>query len=104
MPPDPFQGTQYRVTRQLGAGGMGEVYEVAHEIVGRLMVAKVLRAELAHDTAIADRMRVEAQAPLEPHTPTDVEQGQARRRWGAGGKPGTNDGIDGVAQDTLEVK
>ncbi|MCL4756376.1 MAG: PE-PGRS family protein, partial [Myxococcales bacterium] len=23
---------------------------------------------------------------------------------GAGGKPGTNDGIDGVAQNTLEVK
>jgi len=62
MPPDPFQGTQYRVTRQLGAGGMGEVYEVEHEIVGRLMVAKVLRAELANDAAIADRMRVEAQA------------------------------------------
>lgn len=59
---DPFRGTQYRVTRQLGSGGMGEVYEVEHEIVGRLMVAKVLRAELAHDTAIADRMRVEAQA------------------------------------------
>ncbi|MBE7485941.1 MAG: serine/threonine protein kinase [Polyangiaceae bacterium] len=59
---DPFRGTQYRALRQLGAGGMGEVYEVEHEIVGRLMVAKVLRAELAHDTAIADRMRVEAQA------------------------------------------
>lgn len=59
---NPFRGTQYRVTRQLGSGGMGEVYEVEHEIVGRVMVAKVLRAELAHDTAIADRMRVEAQA------------------------------------------
>lgn len=59
---DPFQGTQYRALRQLGAGGMGEVYEVEHEIVGRLMVAKVLRPELAHDAAIADRMRVEAQA------------------------------------------
>ena len=60
--PDPFRGTQYRATRQLGAGGMGEVYEVEHEVVGRLMVAKVLRLELANDAGIADRMRVEAQA------------------------------------------
>ncbi|MCL4756372.1 MAG: serine/threonine protein kinase [Myxococcales bacterium] len=59
---DPFRGTQYRALRQLGAGGMGEVYEVEHEIVGRLSVAKVLRLELAKDPAVADRMRVEAQA------------------------------------------
>jgi serine/threonine-protein kinase len=59
---DPFRGTPYRVTRQLGAGGMGEVYEVEHEIVGRIMVAKVLRLELAQDAGTADRMRVEAQA------------------------------------------
>ena len=60
--PDPFTGTPYRARRRIGAGGMGEVYEVEHEIVGKLMVAKVLRAELSKDAATVDRMRVEAQA------------------------------------------
>ncbi|MBI3204401.1 MAG: protein kinase [Myxococcales bacterium] len=59
---DPFEGTQYRVTRRLGAGGMGEVFEVEHTMVGRLMVAKVLRRELAAEPSTVDRMRVEAQA------------------------------------------
>jgi len=62
MTSDPFRGTPYRPIRKLGAGGMGEVYEVEHEVVGRLMVAKVLRRELASDLGIADRMRFEAQA------------------------------------------
>jgi serine/threonine protein kinase len=60
--PNPFEGTPYRALRRLGAGGMGEVYEVEHEIVGKRMVAKVLRAELASDPGTVDRMRVEAQA------------------------------------------
>ena len=60
--PNPFEGTPYRAVRRLGAGGMGEVYEVEHEIVGKRMVAKVLRAELATDPGTVDRMRVEAQA------------------------------------------
>ncbi len=59
---NPFVGTPYRATRRLGAGGMGEVFEVEHEIVGKLMVAKVLRAELSKDAGTVDRMRVEAQA------------------------------------------
>ncbi|MBK8997618.1 MAG: serine/threonine protein kinase [Myxococcales bacterium] len=59
---NPFEGTPYRALRRLGAGGMGEVFEVEHEIVGKLMVAKVLRAELSKDAGTVDRMRVEAQA------------------------------------------
>ncbi|MBE7480135.1 MAG: serine/threonine protein kinase [Polyangiaceae bacterium] len=58
---NPFEGTPYRALRRLGAGGMGEVFEVEHEIVGKLMVAKVLRAELSKDAGTVDRMRVEAQ-------------------------------------------
>lgn len=59
---DPFSGTPYRVRRRLGAGGMGEVFEVEHDVVGRLLVAKILRLELSNDPGTVDRMRVEAQA------------------------------------------
>ncbi|MEZ4219638.1 MAG: serine/threonine-protein kinase [Polyangiaceae bacterium] len=70
--PDPFDGTPYRLLYSLGEGGMGEVYEVEHDVLGRTMVAKVLRAELAADSAVVDRMRVEAQALAALHHPNLV--------------------------------
>ena len=39
----------YRVTRQLGEGGMGVVYEAEHPVIGRKVAIKVLHAELARD-------------------------------------------------------
>lgn len=59
---DPFAGTAYRMRRLLGAGGMGQVFEVEHLKLRKLFVAKVLRAELVSDAGVVDRMRVEAQA------------------------------------------
>lgn len=59
---DLFEGTPYRLVRALTAGGMAEVYLVAHRGMGRQLVAKVPRAELAENPQIVDRMRVEAQA------------------------------------------
>lgn len=59
---DALAGTAYRIVRQLGEGGMGEVYAVEHEVLGKEMVAKILRLDLASDPAVVDRMRVEAQA------------------------------------------
>jgi eukaryotic-like serine/threonine-protein kinase len=59
---DPLHGTPYRTLRPLGEGGMGEVYEVQHVALGKLMVAKILRQSLASDQGLADRVRVEAQA------------------------------------------
>jgi eukaryotic-like serine/threonine-protein kinase len=59
---DPLHGTSYRTLRPLGEGGMGEVYEVQHVALGKLMVAKILRQSLANDQGLADRVRVEAQA------------------------------------------
>jgi serine/threonine-protein kinase len=59
---DLLSGTPYRTLRLLGEGGMGEVYEIEHELVGKRMVAKILRAEYAEDVGLVDRLRVEAQA------------------------------------------
>lgn len=41
---------------------MGEVYLVEHTVLGKTMVAKVLRADLSKDRGVVDRMRIEAQA------------------------------------------
>ena len=37
----------YRVIRQIGAGGMGAVYEGIHDAIERRVAIKVLRRELA---------------------------------------------------------
>lgn len=52
----------YRVLTRLGAGGMGEVYEVEHVELGRHFALKVLRAELRHDTDTRARFHREPRA------------------------------------------
>jgi hypothetical protein len=53
----------YRVVSQLGAGGMGNVYEVEHERLGRRHALKVLqRWMLANDREAIERFLREAQA------------------------------------------
>jgi serine/threonine protein kinase len=59
---DPFEGTSYKLVRPLGAGGMSEVFLIAHRELEKQFVAKVLRTELAGDQQTLDRVRIEAQA------------------------------------------
>src|ERR1700728_3341147 len=42
----------YTITGVLGAGGMGRVYKVQHNITGRTEAMKVLSSEIATDTQI----------------------------------------------------
>lgn len=52
----------YQVVRQLGAGGMGAVYEAVHDQLGRRAAVKVLHAHLAQDAQFATRFLNEARA------------------------------------------
>ncbi len=51
---------KYRVTRFLGEGGMGAVYEAQHTVVGRRFAVKYLHAELAKEPESLERFRREA--------------------------------------------
>jgi serine/threonine-protein kinase len=58
---DPFEGTAYRGVEHLEWGDTGEVFVVEHRQLGRKLAAKTLRAELAGDPRVLDRLRLEAQ-------------------------------------------
>ncbi|MEZ4224661.1 MAG: serine/threonine-protein kinase [Polyangiaceae bacterium] len=59
---DPLAGTQYRALRLIGQGGMGDVYLAEHLVLGKEVVAKLLRPEFARDPGVIERMRIEAQS------------------------------------------
>jgi serine/threonine-protein kinase len=63
---DPLIGAvvegRYEVLRVLGEGGMGTVYEVRHNALGRSFAMKVLRREVALDAGLARRFMQEAKA------------------------------------------
>jgi len=51
---------QYRVSRQLGQGGMGEVYEVVHEVLGTRHALKLLANEVMEVDGVLERFEREA--------------------------------------------
>ena len=55
-------GGKYKLVRLLGSGGMGEVYEALHSVVGRRFAIKFLHPDLAGNTEIVARFQREAQA------------------------------------------
>jgi serine/threonine-protein kinase len=55
-------GTRYRVTRLIGAGGMGRVYEVEHVELGKRFVLKALQRELLRREDLVARLRNEWRA------------------------------------------
>ena len=54
-----LQGT-YAITRRIGTGGMGTVYEAAHVRVDRNFAVKVLNCTLDHDEQVTARFKREA--------------------------------------------
>jgi serine/threonine protein kinase len=51
---------KYRLTRLLGDGGMGSVYEAEHTVLGTRVAIKVLHPELARRTGLVERFLQEA--------------------------------------------
>jgi serine/threonine protein kinase len=63
----------YRIERQLGAGGMGVVYEGTHVLLGRTAAVKVLLAKYSQDDSIVQRFFNEARAATAIKHPGIVE-------------------------------
>src|SRR5258708_1989125 len=51
---------KYRLTRLLGDGGMGSVFEAQHAVLGTRVAIKVLHPELARRTGLVERFLQEA--------------------------------------------
>jgi serine/threonine protein kinase len=66
-------GTVYRVVRLLGRGGMGEVFEVEHNLLGARRALKVLPRHYAGRDDLAERLRVEARGLARLKHPNLVE-------------------------------
>jgi serine/threonine-protein kinase len=53
---------KYRVSRLIGEGGMGTVYEAEHTLIGRAVAVKVLHGDFAKSPEAQERFRREARA------------------------------------------
>ena len=51
---------RYLVTRKVGQGGMGAVYEATHTLIGKRVAVKVLLEKYARREAIVQRLEQEA--------------------------------------------
>jgi serine/threonine-protein kinase len=64
---------KYRVTREIGRGGMAAVYEAIHLALGKKVAVKVLAADLAASTTVIERFFREARAASSVKSPYIVD-------------------------------
>ncbi len=74
---DPLVGRlidgRYRVIERVGTGGMGVVYKVEHQRMGKIAAMKVLHGDLARDREVMKRFRREAEAVSQLTHPNAVQ-------------------------------
>jgi serine/threonine-protein kinase len=68
-----LEGTPYRIVREIGAGGMGVVYEIEHVRLGKRYVAKVIQEAIKDARGSVERMQREAKVLASFHHPNVVE-------------------------------
>ena len=61
LPPSSVFARRYRVSRRVGAGGFGSVYETTHVVTGRACALKVLLPHFAEDHDFRERFLRESQ-------------------------------------------
>src|SRR6516162_5210241 len=64
---------RYRVVEVIGRGGMGVVYKVEHQRMGKIAAMKVLHRDLADDREVLRRFHREAEAVSRLHHPNTVQ-------------------------------
>jgi hypothetical protein len=64
---------KYRVSRLIGEGGMGAVYEAEHTLIGRAVAVKVLHGDFAKNQEAIERFRREARAATAIRHPNIIE-------------------------------
>jgi eukaryotic-like serine/threonine-protein kinase len=60
---------RYRITREIGRGGMAQVYESEHLDIGKRVAIKILAAEFATSTVVVERFLREARAAAAVRSP-----------------------------------
>ena len=60
---------RYRVEREIGRGGMAQVYEARHTDIGKAVAVKVLAAEFTSSPVVVERFLREARAAAAVHSP-----------------------------------
>jgi len=84
---------KYRLTRLLGDGGMGSVYEAEHTVLGTRVAIKVLHPELAGRSGLVERFLQEARVAAQIRSPHVVHVTDVDR---------TSDGHAYIVMDLLE--
>lgn len=62
LPPELRDHPRYKISKCLGAGGMGLVYRAEHRLMGRTVALKIIHRELCRLPQIVERFRQEVQS------------------------------------------
>ncbi|MBI5486672.1 MAG: protein kinase [Deltaproteobacteria bacterium] len=83
---------KYRLTRRLGSGGVGTVYEAIHAVIGQKFAVKILKPEYATSPTLALRLVQEAKAASSIDHPSIIKVFDAGR---------TKDGLTFLVMELL---